>query len=171
MTKVCLEEVWIFLRRVTSGHCISKSKFVYSFFNLAFELWITDHLTCLLRNLYISQEATFRPRHETGKLRAKEWMLLNCVGEDSWESFELQDQTSQSWRKSVWILIGRTDAEAEITILWPPDVNNWLIAKDPDAGKDWSQEEKGMTEYEILDGITNLMNTNLSKHWELVMDR
>ena len=45
-----------------------------------------------------------------------------------------------------WIFIGRTDAEAEAPILWPPDVKKWLIGKDPDAGKDWIQEEKGMTE-------------------------
>ena len=74
-------------------------------------------------------------------------MLLNCgVGEDSWESLGLQgDQTSQSLRKSV---IGRTDAEAPI--LWPPDLKNWLIWKDPDAGKDWGQEEKGTTEDEMV---------------------
>ena len=45
-----------------------------------------------------------------------------------------------------WILIGRTDAETEAPILWPPDVKSWLIGKDRDAGKDWGQEEKGMTE-------------------------
>ena len=44
-----------------------------------------------------------------------------------------------------WIFIGRTDAEAEALILWPPDAKNWLIWKDPDAGKDWRQKEKGMT--------------------------
>ena len=49
-----------------------------------------------------------------------------------------------------WIFIGRTEAEAEILILWPPDVKNWLIWKDPDAGKDWRQEEKGMTEDEMV---------------------
>ena len=48
-----------------------------------------------------------------------------------------------------WIFIGRTDAEAETPILWLPDGKNWLIGKDPDAGKDWRQEEKGMTEDEI----------------------
>ena len=50
----------------------------------------------------------------------------------------------------AWIFIGRTDAEAETPILWPPDAKNWLIGKDPDAGKDWSQEEKGMTEDEMV---------------------
>ena len=49
-----------------------------------------------------------------------------------------------------WIFIGRTDAEAETPILWPPDAKNWLIGKDPDAGKDWRQEEKGMTEDEMV---------------------
>ena len=49
-----------------------------------------------------------------------------------------------------WIFFGRTDAEAEIPILWPPDVKNWLLRKDPDAGKDWRQEEKGTTEDEMV---------------------
>ena len=49
-----------------------------------------------------------------------------------------------------WIFIVKTDAEAEIPILWPPDVKSWLIGKDSDAGKDWRQEEKGMTEEEMV---------------------
>ena len=55
-----------------------------------------------------------------------------------------------------WIFIGRTDAEAETPILWPPDMKNWLIWKDSDAGKDWRQEEKGMTEDAPAFGITHL---------------
>ena len=49
-----------------------------------------------------------------------------------------------------WIFIGRTDAEAEAKILWPPDANSQFIGKDPDAGKDWEQEEKGATEDEMV---------------------
>ena len=49
-----------------------------------------------------------------------------------------------------WIFIGRTDAEAETPIVWPPDAKNWLIGKDPDAGNDWRQEEKRMTEDEMV---------------------
>ena len=49
-----------------------------------------------------------------------------------------------------WIFIGRTDAEAETPLLWPPDAKSWLIWKDPDAGKDWRREEKGMTEDEMV---------------------
>ena len=71
-------------------------------------------------------------------------MLLNCgVGEDSWESLGLQGDPS-------WVFIGRTDLEAETPILWPPDAKCWLIGKDPDAGKNWGQEEKGTTEDEMV---------------------
>ena len=70
-----------------------------------------------------------------------------------------------------WIFIGSTDVEAETPILWPPDVKNWLIWKDPDARKDWKQEEKGPTEDEVFDGITDSMDMSLSKLQELVMDR
>ena len=49
-----------------------------------------------------------------------------------------------------WMFIGRTDGEAETPVLWPPDAKNWLIGKDPDAGKDWRQEEKGTTEDEMV---------------------
>ena len=49
-----------------------------------------------------------------------------------------------------WMFIGRTDAEAEAPILWPPDIKSQLIGKDPDAGKDWGQEEKGTTEDEMV---------------------
>ena len=70
-----------------------------------------------------------------------------------------------------WILIGRTDVEAETSILWPPDVKNWLIGKDPDAGNNWRQEEKGTTKDEMVDGITDLMDLSLNKLRELVMDR
>ena len=52
--------------------------------------------------------------------------------------------------EQCWIFIGRTDAEAETPIHWPRDANNWLIGKDPDAGKDWRWEEKGMTEDEVV---------------------
>ena len=69
-----------------------------------------------------------------------------------------------------WILIGRTDVEAEVPILWPSDVKSWLTGKAPDAGKDWGQEEKGTTEDETVDGITDSMDMSLSKLQEMVKD-
>ena len=59
-------------------------------------------------------------------------------------------QLVQSKGDQSWVFIGGTDAEAETPILWPPDAKSWLIWKDPDAGKDWRQEEKGMTEDEMV---------------------
>ena len=98
-------------------------------------------------------------------------MLLNCgVREDTWESLGLQgDPTSPSKGNQSWIVIGRTYDEAETPILCPLDVNNWLTGKDPVAGKDWRQKEKGMTEDEMV----RWYHWFSAHHWlrELVMDR
>ena len=70
-----------------------------------------------------------------------------------------------------WLFSERTGAEAESPILKPPDAKSWLIGKDPDAGKDWEQEEKGVTENELLDGIIDYMDMSLSKLQEIVKDK
>ena len=82
-------------------------------------------------------------------------MLLNCgIGEDSFESpLDFKEiQPLHPKRNQSWIFVGRTDVETEVEtpILWPSDVKNWSIWKDPDAGKDWRWEEKGMTEDEMV---------------------
>ena len=74
------------------------------------------------------------------------WRRLLRVPWTARRSFQpVHPKGSQSW-----IFIGRTDAEAETPILWPPDAKSWLIGKDPDAGQDWGQEEKGTTEEEMV---------------------
>ena len=70
-----------------------------------------------------------------------------------------------------WIVIGRTDAEAETLIPWPLDAKNWLLRKDPDAGKDWIQEKKWWQRMSCLYGIIDSMDISLNKLHELVMDR
>ena len=70
-----------------------------------------------------------------------------------------------------WIFTGRTEAETEAPILRPPDVKSRLIWKDPDAGKDWGQEERGWQKTRWLDGIADSVDMRLSKLQEMVMDR
>ena len=70
-----------------------------------------------------------------------------------------------------WDFFGRNDAKAETPVLWPPHVKSRLIGKDSDAGRDWGQEEKGMTEDDMAGCITDLMDVSLSELRELVMDR
>ena len=70
-----------------------------------------------------------------------------------------------------WMCIGKTDAEIEAPILWPPDVKSQLTGKDPDAGKDWGQEDKWVTEVEMLNNITDSMDMSLNKLQEMVKDK
>ena len=128
------------------------------------KLWWTQHVK-KQRHKYLadkplySQSCGFCSSHvQMWELDYKEsWVLKNrCFWivmlektlEDPLDSKEIQQVHPK--RNQSWIFIGRTDAEAEAPILWPPDVKSWLIWKDPDAGKDWGWEEKGMTEDEMV---------------------
>ena len=102
----------------------------------------------------------------------KNWCFWTVVLEKTLESLldgkEIQSVNSKG--NKSWIFIGKTDAKAETSILWPPNAKNWLSGKDPDAGKDWDQE-KGMTEDEMIGWHHNAMDMSLSRLHELVMDR
>ena len=103
----------------------------------------------------------------------KNWCFQTVVIEKTLESpldsKEIKPVNSKG--NQPWIFTGRTDAEAEAPILWPPDVKSWLVGKDPDAGKDWRHKEKGRQRLRWLDGIINLLDMNLSKLWEIVKVR
>ena len=103
----------------------------------------------------------------------KNWCFWTVVLEKTLESpldcKEIQPVHSKG--DQSWVFIGRTDAEAEIPILWPPHVKSWIIWKDPDVGKDWRQEEKGTTEDEMVGWHHRLNDMSLSRLQELVMDR
>ena len=79
-------------------------------------------------------------------------MLSNCgAGEDSWEPLDCKEiEPVNPKGNQPWVFIGRTGTEAEAPIFWPSDVKSWLTGKDPNAGKDWGQEEKQVTEEEMV---------------------
>ena len=99
--------------------------------------------------------------------------LLNVVLEKTLESLldckEIQPVHPKG--DQSWVFIGKTDVEAETPIVQPPDMNSWLFGKDPDAGKDWGLEEKGMTEDRWLDHITFSRDMVLCGLWQCMMDR
>ena len=103
-------------------------------------------------NLYSSSHIWMWELDHKESWAPKNWCFWTMVLEKTLESpldcKEIQPVYSKG--DQSWVCIGRTDAEAETPIVWPPDAKTWLIGKDPDAGKDWRQEEKGMTEDEMV---------------------
>ena len=101
----------------------------------------------------------------------KNWCFWSVVLEKTLESpLDCKIKTVNPKGNQSWIVIGRTDSEAETPILWPPDTKSQFTGKDPDAGKDWRQE-KGTTEDEMVGWHTDSTDTSLGKLRELVMDR
>ena len=109
----------------------------------------------------------------TRKLSAKDWCFWTVVLEKTLESpldcKEIQPVHPKG--NQSWIFIGRTDAEAETPILYPPDAKNWLIWKTLILGKIEGRRRRGWQRMRCLDGITDLINMSLSKLPQLVMDR
>ena len=107
------------------------------------------------------------------KLNGENLMLLNCgIGEIFESPLDCKEiQPVHPKGDQSWVFVGRTGAEAESPILWPPHAKCWLIGKDPGALRDWGQEEKGTKEDKMAGWHHHLMHMSLSKLQELVMDR
>ena len=96
----------------------------------------------------------------------KNWCFRIVVMEKTLESHldNREIKPANPKGNQLWVVTGRTDAEAEAPVLWPPEAKSWFIGKDPDAGKDWRQKK-------WLNSITDSVDMNLSKLWEVVEGR
>ena len=123
-------------------------------------MWELDHKASWLPKNWCFWTVVLEKNLETAR-RSNQSILKEISPEYSLEGMLMLNI------QESWIF---TDVEAEGPIFWPPDAKNWLFGKNPDSGKDWRQEGKGITDDKMVEGITDLVDMSLSKLWELVMD-
>ena len=119
--------------------------------------------------MYRCESWTIKKAEHQGKKWCFQIVVLKKTLESPLDSMEIKPVNPKG--NQPWILIGRTNAEAEAPILWPPNATSRLTGRDPDAGKDWRQKEKMVTEDKMVDSITDSMDMNLNKFLDRVEDK
>ena len=115
---------------------------------------------CLVKAMVFLVVTDVRVGHTQESWAPKNWCFWTVVLEKTSESLVSKEiQPVYPKGNQSWIFTGRTVAEADTPVLWPPDAKNWLIGKDPDSGKDWRREEKGTTEDEMVEWHHRLNGT------------
>ena len=133
--------------------------------------WKKSSDIALPTKVHIVKVVTYTCESWTVK-KAAHWRIDPMVLEKTFESpLDYKIKSVNPKGNQLWIFIGKTDAQVEALILWPPDAKSQLIRKDPDAGKDWGKEEKGVTEDKMVGSHHQLNGHEFEQTQEIVKDR
>ena len=152
-----LKDTWLFGRKAMTNldNCIKLQRYYFAYRCLSSQ-------SCGFSNSHVQMSELYNKEGRAPKNSCFWTVVLGKTLESPLDCKEIKAVNPKG--NQSWIFIGKTDAEAEAPILWPPDAENWLIRKGPDAGKEWRQEEKGMTEDKMV-GWHHMSLTSSGRWW------